>query len=148
MAPGTWGSLPPALFLGLLGHADAGPVLVRMVMGALVLSASLVCVGLAPAAIAQTGRKDPGEVVADEVAGQALTFLALPGAFWLTATPIQIWLTALAGFLLFRFFDITKLWPIHRLENLPAGWGILADDLWAGLYALVVLALGIHWIAV
>ncbi len=56
-------------------------------------------------------------------------------------------MTALAGFRLFRFFDITKIWTVCRLEKLTAGWGILADDLWAGLYAMVVLTLGIHWIA-
>lgn len=119
----------------------------RLVMGTVVLLASVLCVSLAPAAIALTGRKDPGEVVIDEVAGQAVAFCAVPGAFWSQATSVQIWATALAGFLLFRFFDITKIWPACRLEKLPAGWGILADDLWAGLYAMVVLTLGIHWIA-
>jgi phosphatidylglycerophosphatase A len=130
-----------------LGHLGVTLLCLRLVMGTVVLSASVVCVLLAPAAMARTGRKDPGEVVMDEVAGQAVTFCALPGAFWSGAAPNQIWITALIGFLLFRFFDITKIWPVCRLEKLPAGWGILADDLWAGLYAMVVLTLGIHWIA-
>ena len=148
VAPGTWGSLPPALLLGLLGHFDIGLWGVRAVMGVVILSAGILCVCLAPATIVSTGRKDPGEVVVDEVAGQAVTFLAVPAAFWAGATPLQTWLTALAGFLLFRFFDISKIWPIRRLEKLPAGWGILADDLWAGIYAMVALALGIRVIAV
>lgn len=147
VAPGTWGSLPPVILLGFLGHLGVESVGVRLVMGTVVLLASVLCVSLAPAAIALTGRKDPGEVVIDEVAGQAVAFCAVPGAFWSQATSVQIWATALAGFLLFRFFDITKIWPACRLEKLPAGWGILADDLWAGLYAMVVLTLGIHWIA-
>jgi phosphatidylglycerophosphatase A len=53
----------------------------------------------------------------------------------------QIWLTTILGFLLFRVFDIAKPWPIRKLESLPAGWGVLADDLLAGVYAAVVLLL-------
>jgi len=47
----------------------------------------------------------------------------------------NVWLTAIVGFLLFRFFDILKPWPIHKLEKLPKGWGVLLDDLLAGVYA-------------
>jgi phosphatidylglycerophosphatase A len=77
--------------------------------------------------------EDPGLVVVDEVAGQWVTLLALP------FTPV----VAVAGFLLFRVMDIVKPWPARDLENLPGGWGIMADDLAAGIYAHLVLRVGL-----
>ncbi len=74
-------------------------------------------------------RKDPGLVVVDEVAGQWITLAGLP-----FTVPI-----ALAGFVLFRIMDIVKPWPARALERLPGGWGIMADDVAAGLYAHLVL---------
>jgi phosphatidylglycerophosphatase A len=60
----------------------------------------------------------------------------------------QIWVIAAAGFVLFRIFDIAKPWPIRKLEKFPAGWGILADDLMAAVYAWIVLQICIRfWIA-
>ncbi len=105
-----------------------------IVMAGLALAGSVVCVKCAPATIAATGRPDPGEVVADEFAGQAVTFFLAP--FLAAGTT---WLVALLGFVLFRLFDIFKPWPIQKLEKLPAGWGILADDLLAGVYAMAAL---------
>jgi len=113
-------------------------------MAVLALAGSVVCVRCAPASIAATSRVDPPEVVADEFAGQALTFLLVTAV---ASKPI--WVTAAGGFLFFRFFDIVKLWPIRKLEKLPKGWGILADDLMAGVYAGVILSfcllLWIRW---
>jgi phosphatidylglycerophosphatase A len=112
-------------------------------MTALAIVGSVACVVLAPGVIAQTGNQDPREVVVDEVAGQAVCFLGAVG--WLRTMPAeQIWVVTLAGFLLFRVFDIIKPWPGRYLEKLPAGWGILADDLMAGLYAGIVLHIGIR----
>ncbi len=71
------------------------------------------------------GKKDPPEVVIDEVAGFALTM------FFLSST----WLTFVLGFTLFRFFDILKPFPIRHLEKIRTGFGIVFDDLLAGLYA-------------
>jgi len=139
VAPGTWGSLPPAVAFGLMCSLNVPPVAISIVMAALVLAGSVACVAFAPAAIAATGKNDPGEVVADELAGQAVTFLLSPFLALNAASPKQIWITALAGFVLFRIFDISKPWPISSLEKLPAGWGILADDLLAGVFAWVVL---------
>ena len=89
------------------------------------------------------GVHDPSECVIDEVAGQwiALIGVAMTGRLGDPGAP------ALA-FVLFRFFDITKLWPISRAERLPGGTGIMADDLLAGVFAalLVVLAAGLNWI--
>ena len=107
-----------------------------LVMIVLALAGSIVCVGFASAAIARTGKNDPGEVVADEFAGQAVTFM------FACFMPINyICTTAIAGFLLFRVFDVFKPWPIRRLEKFPKGWGILADDLLAGVYAGAALFL-------
>ena len=147
IAPGTWGSLPPMFILGLMGHMGSGPVAIAIVMGVLLAWGSLVCVVLAPSAIAQTGNKDPGEVVVDEVAGQAVCFLAVPFMAVQSMTVVQVWMIAVAGFLLFRVFDIFKPWPANRLEGLPKGWGILADDLMAGLYAGLCLWMAVRlWI--
>jgi phosphatidylglycerophosphatase A len=143
IAPGTWGSLPPRFVLGLMGYMGPSPVAIAIVMGVLMVWGSAVCVLLAPAAIAETGSKDPGEVVVDEVAGQAVCYLAVPFMAVQSMTVMQFWIVAIGGFLLFRVFDIFKPWPANRLEGLPKGWGILADDLMAGLYAGVCL-----WIAV
>jgi phosphatidylglycerophosphatase A len=75
------------------------------------------------------GRTDPGHAVIDEVVGMLVTVAFLPvGAGGL-----------LAGFLLFRVFDIVKPWPARRLERLHGGLGIMADDVMAGLYAHVAL---------
>ena len=133
-APGTWGSVPPAVMYDLLGYLGVKPVTMAIVMAAFILAGAFICVKFAPAVIAATGKNDPREVVADELAGQAVTFLVIApflGGF----TTNQICLTTAVGFALFRLFDITKPWPIRKLEKFPAGWGILADDLLAGVYA-------------
>lgn len=145
LAPGTWGSLPPVVIFGLMSWFRASPALITNVMAALVLAGSIVCVEFAPAAIAATGKNDPREVVADEFAGQAVTFLFSPFLSMGSVTGRQILITAFAGFVLFRLFDISKPWPICRLEKYPAGWGILADDLLAGVYAWIVLQICIRF---
>jgi phosphatidylglycerophosphatase A len=76
-------------------------------------------------------RKDPSAVVIDEVAGQMIALLT--GPFWLPT-----WWSVLTAFILFRLFDIWKPYPIRRFEGLESGLGIMADDLLAGIYALIV----------
>jgi phosphatidylglycerophosphatase A len=73
----------------------------------------------------EVGKKDPGLVVVDEVLGMWVTLVALPFSS----------LTALLGFVLFRAMDVWKPWPARSLEALPGGWGIMADDAAAGVYA-------------
>lgn len=80
------------------------------------------------------GNSDPSEAVVDEVMGQLITFLFIP--FTLS------WPLILAGFLLFRLFDIWKPYPIDNLQSLHGGLGICADDIVAGVYAGVCLAVG------
>ena len=83
---------------------------------------------------------DPRPIVVDEIAGQWLTYLvALP--FVPLQSPTHLAIFAAAGFLLFRFFDIVKPWPVRPFERLPGGIGIVADDLAAGYLAAAVLAI-------
>jgi phosphatidylglycerophosphatase A len=84
-----------------------------------------------------SGKKDPGKVVIDEVAGQYLALIALPFASVTSAWPLLI-----AAFILFRFFDIVKPYPARRMESLHGGLGIMADDIVAGLYAAIMVAIG------
>lgn len=77
----------------------------------------------------ELGRKDPGLAVIDEVVGMWVTLVGLP--FGLR--------TALLGFVLFRVMDVVKPWPARELERLPGGWGIMADDVAAGVYAGLAL---------
>ena len=128
--PGTFGSA-----LGLALHAG-----LTLVGGWPAATAGLLVVTTlgfwsAGAAARELGRRDPGQVVVDEIAGQMLSLLFVP----LTAG------TALAGFFLFRLFDILKPFPCRRLERLPGGSGIMADDLMAGLYANLVLLALVRW---
>jgi len=139
IAPGTWGSLPPVVLYMALGFLY--PAANVYAMAFFIIAGSWACVRYAPAVITATGKKDPGMVVADEVAGQAVTMLIIT-----LLGPGDICNTAVLGFVLFRLFDITKPWPCKRLEKLPAGIGILADDLMAGIYGGIVASIVIHYI--
>ena len=123
VAPGTAGS---AVGLLLFWPLARQPLLVQ---GAATLAVFLVGVWASTRLARRLGRKDPGLAVIDEVAGQWVTLLALP------FTP----LTAALGFFLFRVFDVLKPWPARSLEALPGGWGIVADDVAAGVYAHLAL---------
>ena len=130
IAPGTWGSLPGLLLAFLLDRWAGG----WAVLGG---AAAVAAVGTwaADRAARRLGDSDPGPVVVDEIAGQMLTLAFVPHA----ATAL------IAGFFLFRALDIWKPWPANRLEALPGGSGIMADDLMAGLYGNVLLRLLAHW---
>jgi phosphatidylglycerophosphatase A len=101
------------------------------------LIAGVVAIGIPAATLEERGcgKKDPSHVVIDEVAGQLLTLVACP----------IVWQALLAGFILFRAFDIVKPPPVRSLERLPEGTGIVVDDLGAGLYGLIVLQLLLHF---
>lgn len=126
VAPGTFGSLlgPPVVW----GIQQSGLPLAGILVIALLSMAA--GVPICAAASTALGKHDPGQVVYDEIA-----------AFWLVFLPHLIegrkigWLAAIAGFIFFRIFDIAKPWPLKRLEKLPGGFGIMADDLAAGAYA-------------
>jgi phosphatidylglycerophosphatase A len=107
-----------------------------------------------------SGIKDPQFVVIDEVAGQHLTLMlplipiALPHltehmdfsayAIFFTLSLVN-WKYLLLGFVLFRLFDIWKPFPVRQLERLPRGWGIMADDWMAGIYAAILLRVALHF---
>jgi phosphatidylglycerophosphatase A len=132
--PGTWGSLATALLWWLI--ASHIPTTARLPVIALLIVLS-VAVGI-PAATLEArgcGKKDPQHVVIDEVAGQLVTLIAVPVG----------WKPVLAGFILFRAFDILKPPPIRLLERLPEGTGIVVDDLGAGIYGLIVMQLLLHF---
>jgi phosphatidylglycerophosphatase A len=136
LCPGTFGSLPPVALFLLLASTDIPAGWISIIMLVWAAAASALCVAFAPPVIARTGKSDPREIVIDELAGQCI---ALTPAVILTKfSPL---LVAALGFALFRFFDITKPLGIKKLEKLPAGWGILADDLLAGVYAGLALAI-------
>jgi phosphatidylglycerophosphatase A len=135
--PGSWGSAAAALLWFAAGkelHLARGPI------SWLTLAAALaaVAIGIPAATIVEreSSRADPGHVVIDEVAGQ-----------WIALIYSQVNLShLLAGFLFFRVFDIVKPWPARRLESLPMGWGIMFDDIAAGVYALLLMLALQHWI--
>ncbi len=136
IAPGTWGSLPPAVLYGILFALDVPPLAIFIVMLVFAAVTSLLCVKTAPASITATGKKDPGEVVLDEMAGQSLAYI-------LAFNATSVCPSMIGGFILFRVFDIIKPWPARKLEKLPSGWGVLCDDLMAGIYAAIVLYIAI-----
>jgi len=130
--PGTWGSVAAVLvWAGVAVGLHPSPHnLLLLLLGGILLS---IVLGVPAATIAarESGREDPGFVVIDEVAGQ---WIALLGSH-------ARWQDALLALFLFRLFDITKPFGIRRLEQLPEGWGIIFDDVAAGLYALGVMGL-------
>ena len=126
-APGTAGSLVGLLLF--LPLARLGWPVQLCAIAALTLVGTLAADHVARV----LGAPDPGLVVVDEVVGQWITLLALP------LTPV----TAVAGFLLFRVMDIVKPWPARDLEKLHGGIGIMADDVAAGIYAHLLLRLGL-----
>ena len=141
-APGTTaGSLPAAvLWWGVCQAATTNTARIIVTAVALVI---VVGVGLWASEVECRRRqeRDPRPVVVDEVAGQWLTYLvALPLLPLLAGMQLAIF--TVAGFLLFRFFDVVKPWPVRELEKFPGGIGIIADDLAAGYLAAFVLIIG------
>jgi len=124
--PGTWASALTVLLWAALARELTLDALVAIAL------ASVICLVGVPSAtlVARaSGSKDPQIVVIDEVAGQLIALIAVP----------LTWKTLLAGFILFRAFDIIKPPPVRQLERLPEGTGIVLDDVAAGIYALIVM---------
>ncbi len=144
VAPGTWGSLPPAIVFGLLMYSGVPRIATAIVVAAMVVVGGVACLCFASASVTAVGKNDPHEVVSDELAGQALTFLIIALLLPRPLSGGEGFLVALLGFLLFRAFDIFKPWPIRKLERLPGSLGILADDLAAGLVSAVILYVGMR----
>lgn len=138
-APGTWGSTPPCAVACVMALTGVGVGVITLTMAALTLFGFFGSLFIGGYAERRFGRKDPSEVVIDEVGGQALTLLFLPAyavaGFWSATFTIGL------GFVLFRVMDILKPPPAFILQRLKGGLGIVIDDLLAGLYAAIVLQL-------
>jgi len=139
-APGTWGSIPPAVALFALLAAHADKTIYFIVAAATALLASAACVALTPWSERRFGRSDPRMMVLDEVAGMAIAAMAPPaGAFH---SPVTAAVYIAIAFALFRVFDIAKPGLIDTLQKLSHGWGVLLDDLAAGGVAMGILSVG------
>lgn len=135
-APGTWGSLAtlPLIYFAFWLSPQFGVWI--LFIGTLLLS-----LWTSGAAVDSYG-EDPPQFVMDEAAGQTLVFVATP-FFFSTGADLILLLT---GFILFRFFDVIKPLGINKLQDLHGKYGILADDLLAGFYSLLLLKLILVWI--
>jgi phosphatidylglycerophosphatase A len=131
--PGTWASAATTLLWAAIEHVLPQTIRVPTLI-VLAVIITLVGIPAATRAARAAAKKDPGFVVIDEVAGQLISLIAVP---------LQ-WKTFLAGFILFRVFDILKPPPVRQLERLPDGTGIVLDDVAAGIYALAVMQLLLH----
>ena len=154
-APGTWGSVGGVALALLMAWANSQNHSATTIpangnfwtTGLLPSSGEVaITVMIAVIGIIVAGRaaryaqiKDPQWVVIDEVSGQLLTYYLF---LWLL--PLN-WKSWLLGFILFRVFDIWKPFPARQLEHLPGGWGIMADDWMAGIYAALVLRVALHF---
>jgi phosphatidylglycerophosphatase A len=148
LAPGTWGSLlalgvylvwrtvvsaaPPDTFPRLRPHEFLSYQIIVIV--------TMTLVGIWAASVSERvfRLKDPGKVVVDEVAGQLIALLPLSNT-WDRPAPALV----ILAFLSFRFFDIVKPYPARKLESLHGGLGIMLDDVVAGVYAAVVVAVAV-----
>jgi len=139
-APGTWGSLPPVLLALFMATMQVDAWMLNTTLVLMALAASIACVRFGALGEQIFGTKDASEIVVDEVAGQCVVLLFLP---WRAPTDSAAWMwnIGLAGgaFAAFRFFDILKPPPIRSFEKWSLGWGVLVDDLIAGVYGLLVV---------
>jgi len=134
--PGTWASIAAVLLWlaeGTFNHLAPRTELVGLLFW--IALATVLGVPAATIVERESGRHDPGFVVIDEVIGQWIALLF---------SPVD-WRHGLIALILFRLFDITKPFPVRRLERLPGGWGIVFDDVAAGLYALGIASFVRIW---
>lgn len=135
--PGTWGSVAAVAIWFAVGHfSGVSTASLAWITSAGALLAIWVGVPAATVVERESGREDPGHVVIDEVAGQWITLIGSAAE----------WRQALLALVLFRLFDIVKPWPVRHLERLPKGWGIVFDDVAAGLYAWLLATAAHKWI--
>jgi phosphatidylglycerophosphatase A len=129
LAPHIWAVLPPVVLYQVLGYL--WPAASPFVMAGFLLAGAWICVVYSPAVIGADSIKEPKAFVADALAGQALTMLIIA-----VFAPPNICNSMSLGFVLFLLFDFIRPWPCKRLRRtLSVGFGVLADDLTAGLYA-------------
>lgn len=129
IAPGTFGTIAAIPLFYALSFT---PLYLYLAITVLIILISVWASGVAEEIF---GKTDPGEVVADEVCGYLVTMILVP------VTLGNIFF----GFLLFRLFDIAKPYPIRKFERLPGGWGIVMDDVMAGVYSCITLHILGRW---
>ncbi|MCK5390901.1 MAG: phosphatidylglycerophosphatase A [Deltaproteobacteria bacterium] len=130
IAPGTFGTLAAIPLFYVLSFT---PLFLYLAITVVII---LISVWASSIAEEIFGKTDPGQVVADEVCGLLITMILVP------VTISNIFL----GFLLFRLFDIAKPYPIRKVEKLHGGWGIVLDDVMAGVYSCVTLHILGRWV--
>lgn len=146
-ASGTWGSLPAPFITVLLAWAGAPWWMAYVSLALLLLIGCIACIRFGTEAERAFGAKDPSSCVADETAGAALALLAAPWPMLWPAAEVglhAVIASSVAGFLLFRAFDVWKPGAIRGLQERTGGWGILLDDLGAALWCwppLIVLSI-------
>ena len=123
-APGTWGSVFAILLWWVLLKD-----LNTYIFGVVIIIFLLIGIVVSNIIIDQSGDHDPSHIIIDELVGQWLALFLLPEGFFNIAI----------SFILFRFFDIIKPWPIRLIEKLPKGLGVMSDDLAAGFITLVLI---------
>ena len=138
-APGTVGGLWGIPLTLAIAHL---PGLVFQILAVAVLGIFGVFL-CTRAAADMGGKKDPGAIVWDEIASIPIVFLGVPMQRLATMPLAETWLLLLIGFSLHRLFDITKPPPIHHLEKLPDGLGIMADDWLAALFGCALFHIGL-----
>ncbi|HJT28375.1 MAG TPA: phosphatidylglycerophosphatase A [Pyrinomonadaceae bacterium] len=129
LAPGTFGSLVGVGLFLLLVRVNPLVIVVA------ILAVTFAGIWAGSRIEQLSGRKDPGKVVVDEVAGQMIAL------FPLTLSTRWSTLAVIVSFILFRFFDIVKPYPANRLQDLHGGMGIMFDDLVAGVYGAIVVSI-------
>jgi phosphatidylglycerophosphatase A len=128
LAPGTWGAAAAILLIYPLKFANTPPSVITLVLSILIVLFTWIGVKACDALESEWG-EDPKKVVIDEMVGVWIALLGLPLSNF----------NIIAAFILFRFFDIAKPLGIRQLENIKGGWGVLLDDVMAGVYANIVL---------
>ncbi len=147
-APGTWGSLPPCIMVAILAATlPAGDAwIIQAALVLLLAWSSVACVRYGNAAEALLKLKDPSCIVCDEVAGMSIALLGFrwplrdggtPGWWWQSGVIVA------GAFLAFRALDVLKPPPCRQIQAIHAGWGILLDDIIAGVYACLIMHLAI-----
>lgn len=139
-APGTWGSLAGLAAWLLLGWALRGNAFAPWLLLAAPAVLTLLAVWAADRVVKESGQKDPSFIVADEWAGMWFALTPLVFTVTIQPQPWSLWAARLvAPFLLFRLFDIWKPGPVDAAQRLPGGWGVVMDDVLAGLLAALLV---------
>jgi phosphatidylglycerophosphatase A len=141
IAPGTWGSAAVLGIYLLAGGLWPDQTILLAIMAVIAILSSIACVAFGRLGEVVWNKKDPSQCVADEWAGQAVAM------FWLPMLPrmgyLGLAIVAGASFVAFRVFDIFKPPPARQLEKLPRGWGVLLDDIAAGIYTNLVVQVAV-----